>query len=262
MKTHLKACITGSSVEVFEYGKPIIYGETRKSNKTSVLATKCQTNEFSRIISTYRTKSNIRRLISSNSYQWHKQDGTSFLPVFGTFTFADNVKDITQANKRYTDFIKRLNYVTFEAKVAKLQYLNIVEFQKRGAVHYHTLFFNLPYIDRIYDTFLDTWGNGWTKVDGLKNTDHVSAYVTKYLTKNGRDERLDGKKAFFTSRSLIRPTILNNEQSVLSLLKGINQCTTEYETYRREYQDYSGQTVTYNRFKFDDFVCAKKLLGG
>lgn len=79
----------------------------------------------------------LSRLIDVNF-----DDKTSFM----TITFKENVTNIEYANAEFKKFIKRLNYKLFKTKKAELKYIAVWELQKRGAIHYHIIFFSLPYI--------------------------------------------------------------------------------------------------------------------
>jgi hypothetical protein len=55
----------------------------------------------------------------------------------------------------------RLNYHIGHA----LKYVSVVEFQKRGAVHYHAVFFNLPFI--VNDELAAIWSHGFIKINAI-----------------------------------------------------------------------------------------------
>lgn len=79
-----------------------------------------------------RSKFQMERLIKSNEKEFK---------TFITLTFADNIKDIKEANKKihiWCTYIKRLKN--------DFKYIGVPEFQKRGAVHYHFLT-NINYND-------------------------------------------------------------------------------------------------------------------
>lgn len=65
---------------------------------------------------------------------------------FVTLTFSENVESIDYANDEFRKFIQRLNYRLYSTKKASLKYLATWEKQKRGSIHYHVIFFNLPFI--------------------------------------------------------------------------------------------------------------------
>ncbi|MGM9458151.1 rolling circle replication-associated protein, partial [Lacticaseibacillus rhamnosus] len=75
----------------------------------------------------------VRRLVLANF-----DAGSKFV----TFTFAENVKDIDQANREWKKFVQRLR-----RRYGDFKYLSVIEFQKRGAVHYHMIS-DLPYVKK------------------------------------------------------------------------------------------------------------------
>lgn len=142
--------------------------------------------------------------------------------TFLTLTFARNLQDLAEANKEFNLFIKRLNYylrTTFE-DFKSLKYIAIWERQQRGAIHYHVILFNLPFVDA--KKLEEIWGNGFIRINLIeddkkekekkkskkkqdkKASGIVSDYLTKYFVKDV-DERVREKKAYFSSRNLERP---------------------------------------------------------
>ncbi|WP_452176556.1 rolling circle replication-associated protein, partial [Kordiimonas lipolytica] len=65
------------------------------------------------------------------------------------------MKDVKESNYNFKKFIQRLNY----KMDLKLKYSCVVEFQKRGAVHYHLLAYNLPFIEN--SKLAEIWGHGF-----------------------------------------------------------------------------------------------------
>ncbi len=279
-----KAVISGNTVQVSDFDKPVMVGYKRKTkkrlpddeledintnDKQVYLKDKAKRKrpvdeakkkEYRRR-SYYRAKSNIARLINSN---FNRYPGYS--SKFVTFTFKDNVTDISIANKEWHKFIKRLNrYVGY-----KVKYVVVIEFQKRGAIHYHCVFFNLPLIpvtdymaklwainSNVNVTLSSLWGNGFVKVNRIDNIKNVGSYVSKYLSKNIDDDRLAGKKTYFCSQGLYKPiTVINAEaeyvESCFTLedLKYKNSYKNEYNTISiRIYNDNSNLYDSYLRKK-------------
>lgn len=131
------------------------------------------------------------------------QYGKEFTSKFVTLTFRENVKDLKTANYEFKKFMQRLNYYMFGTKKANIKYSCVPEFQKRGAVHYHLIFYNLPYLKA--NDLESIWGNGFIKVNKIDNVDNVGAYICKYMTKENTDKRLEGNKCYFNSRGLLKP---------------------------------------------------------
>lgn len=191
---------SGNIVEVYEYENSIVKGETNNGSGRSVEADE-ENKERHRKNTLARARRDVRRLINANVGKWGEK------PKFLTLTFAENVQDIKQANYEFKKFRQRLEY----GLNIKLKYVVVIEFQKRGAIHYHVVFFNLPYIPNA--KLAEIWRNGFIKINSIEHVDNVGAYVTKYMTKDNDDDRLKGKKSYFTSRGLNKPLekYLNDE---------------------------------------------------
>jgi len=161
-----------------------------------------------------RTRTKIRRLINANP------DFDKFL----TLTFAENLQDIKIANRQFSLFIERLNYVYPNTK-----HLAVIEFQKRGAVHYHMLS-NLGYVNA--SKISDIWKNGFVKINKIKNVDNVGAYVCKYLQKEVFEGKMKNKKKYFTSRNLDKPVEIfdSNEIKKIADFYGLSSVQPVYKS--------------------------------
>lgn len=136
-----------------------------------------------------RARNKIRRLINANF------DENS---LFVTLTFAENVQDVAWANKQFQNFIKKM-----KRRQADFGYVAVIEFQKRGAVHYHMLCnlkleWDSPEQLKSHERHFgeEVWGHGFVDI-GYKQTDNAGAYLIKYMTKDNNDIRLKGKKRYF-----------------------------------------------------------------
>lgn len=196
----VKYLISGHVVEEFRYQKNQFKGFEPK-NKDGKNKHGFNPSE-NRSITLSRARKMVTRTINSNP------DLNKFL----TLTFEENITDLDYSNKEFKDFIKRVNYHVFKTKKSMMKYVAVIEFQKRGAVHYHVLC-NLPYID--VGEFQKIWGHGFIRLNKIKgNTerfgsnecDNVGAYVCKYMTKDNSDERLKDRRSFLMSRNLNKPT--------------------------------------------------------
>jgi len=143
-----------------------------------------------------RTRTKIRRAINANP------DFDKFL----TLTFAENLQDIKKANRHFSLFIERLNYAYPNTK-----HLAVIEFQKRGAVHYHMLS-NLGYVPA--SKISEIWKNGFVKINKIKNVDNVGAYVCKYLQKEVFEGKMKNKKKYFCSRNLEKPVEIFDSKEI------------------------------------------------
>jgi len=186
-----------------------------------------------------RARRDLRRLINSNVDAY----GDEFTAKFVTLTFKDNVQDIEQANYEFTKFIQRLNYYLFRTKKANLKYTTVIEFQKRGAIHYHTIIYNMPYVKA--NDIANVWENGFIKINKIDNVDNVGAYVCKYLTKDNDDDRLQGKKSYFSSKGLFKPIEITDKKIVEQVASALpSKNITYFADFENEYLG----NITYKQY--------------
>jgi len=145
--------------------------------------------EVMRDFSLRRTRSRISRLIDSNPD----------LKVFVTLTFAENIKELKEANIIFKKFIKRL-----KRKITNLKYLAVPEFQKRGAVHYHLLM-NAEVAN---DKLAEIWQQGFVMINRVKHVNNLGMYISKYVGKDLFDIRYFGMRKILASKNLEQPIIL------------------------------------------------------
>ena len=191
-----KYVITGHILEVYSYdyyihGKGGFSGTAKgQAEIENALKNYANTNQ--------RRRDKIRRLACTNFNNKYDK--------FLTLTFAENKTNIEECNLLFKNFIKRLKY---KYNLLCLKYLAVIEFQERGAVHYHVLL-NIPYIP--HKELQELWGNGFVFVNAISHVDNLGAYILKYMTKDNNDTRLIGKKAYLTSRNLKQEeTIVNHD---------------------------------------------------
>jgi len=149
------------------------------------------------------------RLVQSNLVQGKP-------PALVTLT----MRDIVSIDDAYVAFTK------FGTKIRKwnsgVSYIAVPEFQKRGAVHFHVLMFDLP--DGIIESerhtrfIAELWR--WGFVDAVKTDGHqaLSGYLAKYMSKAMHDKRLIGKRAYSASRNVARPHVLNTPWQIETML--------------------------------------------
>lgn len=248
--TNKKIILSGSTIEEYDYQERsisydfIVPKQSRSRSKIIVVDEKSRLRkEESQKRSLHRTKSNLRRLVQANAWQWKKTDGTLYPPIFVTFTFAENIQNIKKANKIFSNFIKRLNY-RMKEESDLLKYVVVIEFQKRGAIHYHTVFFNLDFISK--DALADLWGQGFIKIKAIENVDNTGAYLSKYMSKDFADGRLDGQKRYFPSRILQRPIEVKDQHRARLISNAIPK---KYIVKEKEFESAYHGKVKYTQYK-------------
>lgn len=243
MFTKSKIIISGSIFELYAFKKKIWHGELPQSRPLNSGGKKAKNGERSKK-SFYRAKGKLKRLIDANIDQSRIESKGKLRPRFMTFTFKENIIDIKKANAEFTKFIKKFNYGLGHKK-SYLKYATAIEFQERGAVHYHTLFFNIPFMKNIYDRINKLWGNGFVIQRKINRVKNLSAYVCKYLSKESGDKRLYGQKCYFTSANLQRPRTIYNDSVVEFVSDFMPETIKPYE--RTIPSDHCGE-IEYRRY--------------
>lgn len=116
--------------------------------------------------------------------------------VFVTLTYGQEFPSPKTAKRHLDNFLKRIGRA----------YENVsgfwrMEFQQRGAPHFHVIFFGLPYIDK--DDLATMWGEivgnefwdntsnpqrpPFTRIELLSSHKHAARYVAKYVAKSDSD---------------------------------------------------------------------------
>jgi len=156
-------------------------------------------------------RANFRRLVTTNFSSCN----------FITLTFRDSEKegfditDIASCNLAFDKFMKRLR----RAFPTDFKFLVVVEFQKRGAVHYHMLAdLGLEFLGeehtRWYERYFQSryWKHGFVDIKAVDHVDNLGAYISKYMSKD-MDDRLKGKKAYRASGNLDRPIVFKGDDT-------------------------------------------------
>jgi len=157
-----------------------------------------------------RTVMVFRRLVAA-------QLGGPEVALLATLTYRENQTDLKAAYRDLLSFIQALRY-----KFGKLfRYIAVPEFQKRGAVHFHCLFWGLPDSvfreERISRLVATTWGQGFVYLKMTDGNERLSSYLSKYMAKAFTDFRLRGQKSYVASRNVIRPVYQPIDDNLLTL---------------------------------------------
>jgi len=146
----------------------------------------------------------FRRLVSANLDQ-------SDPPLLISLTYAENIESLDQGHRDFNTFARAVrDQFGNDAK-----YIAVPEFQRRGAVHFHALFWGLPTkelasTERNTRLFQSLWGKGFVDLVATDGDHKIAGYLSKYMAKAFLDERLYGKKAYIASRNIKRPVVDKN----------------------------------------------------
>lgn len=253
-----KVYISGNVIEVYKYSvtRACGYSISNRSGmgggqKISVdfetgeiIEDGVQVNKLeSRMKSNIRARNEVKRLVLTNFDKKSK---------FMTLTFRDNLTDVEAANKCFKNYVKYINRVLNRKSKPNMRYVAVIEFQKRGAIHYHMICDLMGFPAK---KLWELWKSATKEYDGgvdiknIRQVDNVGAYITKYMIKDLEkvDDRLIGKKVYQRSQKLEAP-----KQLVLDLRKEkdmkIFEDLTKGKkiTYQSKYDDkHTGGTVDY-----------------
>ena len=173
-----------------------------------------------------RRRDYVRRLIAANF-----GGGDKFI----TLTFRENLQDVQEAYRAWKAFRERLR-----RRWPEFRAVAVVEFQKRGAVHYHMIC-DLPYVRQ--EELEALWGHGFVSVMAVDHVDNVGAYLVKYMTKTEDDryDRLRGLKSYYRVGKLVEPEVSWEDRPPALEDAGLLVWESVYQT------DYHG-TIRYSQY--------------
>lgn len=202
---YTKVIQSGKTIEVYEYERDI--------QKNRYKAQKRRTGRRTFIVS--RRADNLARLRTSFVRLVRSNFSSDDRATLITFTFV-SVCGVSEAYRIFSAFIYR-----FRKTQAGFRYIAVPEFQKRGAIHFHVLFWGLnPEIiknERRNRSIQRVWAMGFVDCIPTNNSPRLAWYLAKYLSKTLQDKRLGGKKAYCASRNVLRPVSLSNSWAVKNL---------------------------------------------
>lgn len=211
-----------NTLEIYEYEKDLVVlgGRTRTRKVDSCVYDVSsggddsfqERQEGKRRDNARRAALAFRRIVASNF-------GGSAPPLLVTLTYRDNFTDLGGAYKHYSAFNQSLRY-----KYGKtFRYICVPEFQKRGAVHFHALYWGLPeeifLLERKTRTLAGLWGKGFVYLKETDGNEKLSHYLTKYMSKAFVDPRLKNQKCYTASRNIKRPYIQSGTLNVPIILE-------------------------------------------
>lgn len=199
--SYAKAIMYGDTLEIYEYEKkpPPHKRGIRKKDKPKPDEDKKFQKRKDNVL---QAKRNFRRLVGANL--------SKEKPLLISLTYKENMQDINTGYDDYKSFIQALRY-----KFGKdIKYITVPEFQMRGALHFHCLFWGLPHEilteERKFRTIANIWGNGFVDIIETDGDGKLSSYLAKYMAKAFVDKHLKNQKAYVSSRNIDRPVVDKN----------------------------------------------------
>jgi len=258
-----KVIVSGDVVELFTYPYDVRRGYNLPQNIADLQRAYGE-NELTKDRSEYstlRAQQRMRNLVNCNF-----GPGDKML----TLTFASKVMQyLDDTNPIFHAFIRKLKAYCAEMRDArprgapvfswrnfdKLKYLAVVEWQNDidhnkkskqygGNVHYHIIL-NIPFIDQ--KKLMELWGAGFVFVKRISDKRNVGAYFAKHGTKHDvmEEKKLKGRKKFFSSKGLMKPVELYEEQEIYEYLDR-HSLLKEFE---KDVKSGDDLVVNYKQFK-------------
>jgi len=204
---------SGNQLELYEYendnfgNRTTRRGVKRKPTRQELANDREDVLSFSKSLeftrrrdNAQRARNSFRRIVLSNLC-------TTENPLLVTLTFGENRTSLSESAKFFHIFTVRLRQIWGN----EFRYIAVPEFQKRGAVHYHALFWGVPdntFIQERKTRFLaKLWGQGFIFLKETDGHEKLSTYLAKYMVKTIKDPRLFNSKAYFASRNIKRPIV-------------------------------------------------------
>jgi len=242
-------CIkSGNNVEIYEYEKDILvlhgvgkkykFDDDLEKPKIDKDADMDEVEVGKRMDNVRKASMDFRRLVSSNL-------DDKIFPLLATATYKENQTDLKKAYYDHKLFVQTLKYTYGK----DFKYICVPEFQKRGAVHFHSLFWGLPseillperqrgYRQNFSPTLSKIWGHGFVFLKETDGNDKLSSYLAKYMAKAFTDPRLKHQKAYASSRNVKRPYIVSGITNISFLIDdyvGADAVPVKDKTYDTAY---------------------------
>jgi len=223
-----KFIISGKIFELYEYekGLRIFYGNRKKKKTHQKSASNDdlvsdRKNEGQSSFQQARRRDNARRAVMAFRRLVLCQIGKFDNPLLITFTYAENIKSLQQGYKDFNAFIRSMRYKYGQS----FRYVAVPEFQTRGAVHFHALFWGLAEQDSIVRQERSTralaksWKQGFVYVKQTDGNERLSSYLAKYMSKAFLSPNLANQRAYTSSRNCLRPIVGSGFDSIWAVLE-------------------------------------------
>ena len=111
-------------------------------------------------------------------------------------------------------FLKRFIRRLYQSQGRGFRYVAVLEFQKRGAIHFHVLIWGLPdYVikeEKFVRNLQRFWQRGFVDCRSGYGNFTIANYLSKYLSKTMSDKRLCGRRAYCSSCNILRPVLVTS----------------------------------------------------
>jgi len=232
---YVKVIQSGKRVETFEYDR---YPQGGRPFGKRTAPNPYRKNVGRRRDNALRARENFRRLVAANL-------GGNVSPAFITLTFAFDVgtKAAFKNLKRFAERLRRTRFPT-------LRYIAVVEWQKRGRLHFHLLVWGIDEktiaTERKTRNLQRVWLRGYLDARPSDGHPRLATYMAKYLFKAMSDIRYGHQKAYTTSRNVVRPLLWKNDEATQYM--ELMELSTRPACSNREYMTQFLGRANYKQF--------------
>ena len=230
--------VTRQTVKGYKFGNRLELGTNignknpiKKHSKTEFIDENGNIHKFANVSdnrsenvdSLRKTMKRLGRLIEHNFYGEPNE-------LWITLTYAENVTDSKRVYRDYKAFMKKLR-----RHYGHVEYISVLEPQKRGAWHIHALFKSESdeYFYIASKHLEKLWGKGFVKVKKLRQSDNIAAYVTAYLTDlKVEDDGKSSKKIEKGARLYLYPAGMNFYRASRGIKKPEEFTATKEEIFK------------------------------
>lgn len=236
----------GKVVMVYEYEKLQGIPRQQKSSSSGEERTDLE-RIISRMDNLNRSKAACRNIINANLDRYSNPD------KFVTLTFKDDIRDLETANREFKIFIQRLNRYLKKHGHGQAKYVCVPEPQDKtrgGVIHFHVIFFGLPYIPNV--ELRKLWGQGFVRINAISKYSDIAGYLVNYMRKSVWTGKEREKKRYFTSCGLVQAEVIKS-------LVPLQEPDGDLLAYERQYEnDFCGH-VTFRRYVLRERETGGKL---
>lgn len=178
------------------------------------------------------------------------------MQTFITLTYKENMQDIRKSKSHLAYFFKKL-----KKDYKDIKFLYVLEFQGRGAIHYHMLcnldvgfksqqgrYKRKSEKHKMYEDEFNKkyWNRGFIDIQLLKDEGirKVGNYIACYLTEDLFEKDLQGNRCWGHSRNLNKPQVTKcetNLQHKTLMITDSNAELIHQRTYERAYTNKAGK---------------------
>ena len=226
---NFKIIESGNRVEVYAINGTITEGgeskniDGRRGAKGNTKGSKARRQQ-----TLYEARNNIIRLVNCNND----------MIVFCTLTYADNMQDLKKSRNDLQYFFQKLH-----KDYEYLKYLWVMEYQERGAIHFHILLnIDLPIkhlngrksnnhkeLEQCFNK--KYWNRGFIDLKKLDDNNQAAKYIATYLVKDLLELDLGGYRVYSYSKNLNKPKV----SKIFIPNTGVETVVSIYQDYKVQY---------------------------